>query len=250
METQTPNTTQSPMMIPIAIIIAGLLIAGALIFNSMNSGGNTQANSNIPSADQNIDIAPVTDKDHILGNPKATLLVVEYSDLECPFCKQFHKTMQQMMAEFGTEGKVAWVYRHFPIYKGSETQPPLHSKAGKESEATECAAELGGNDMFWKYTDRIYEITPSNNGLDLAKLPIIAKELGLNQAAFETCLTSGRYADKIEQSYNEALKAGAEGTPYTVIIDTRNGQTIPITAGAIPYTALSALIKSILARTN
>ncbi len=98
-----------------------------------------------------------------------------------------------------------------------------------------------------KYIDQIYSITPSNNGLDPAKLPEIAQNIGLNRSAFETCLSSGRYASKIELAYNEAAAAGAQGTPYTVIIDTRTGKTTPIEAGAIPYTALSTLLKSILA---
>jgi protein-disulfide isomerase len=250
METPQINTEQKnnqSMMVPVAIVVAGLLIAGALVFNNLGSKNPT----NIATTDQvttEVDIAPITEKDHILGNPKATLLVVEYSDMECPFCKEFHKTLHQMMTEFGSEGKVAWVYRHFPIYKGTETSPPLHSKAGKEAEATECAAELGGNDIFWKYINRIYEITPSNNGLDLNLLPQIATEVGLDKKAFETCLSSNKYATKIEQDYYNALKAGARGTPYTVIVDTRTNQTIPIEAGAIPYTALATLLRSILAR--
>ena len=106
---------------------------------------------------------PVTPADHILGNPNAEVFIVEYSDLECPFCKQFHKSMLEIMSEYGAEGKVAWVYRHFPLDQ-------LHSKARKEAEATECATELGGNDAFWEYTNKIFEITPSNNGLNLELL--------------------------------------------------------------------------------
>ncbi|HEY4512123.1 MAG TPA: thioredoxin domain-containing protein [Candidatus Paceibacterota bacterium] len=104
---------------------------------------------------------PVTAKDHIKGNSSAPVKIVEYSDLECPFCKRFHATMLEVMSTYGKDGKVAWVFRHFPLAQ-------LHSKAPKEAEAAECAAELGGNDGFWKFVDKINELTPSNNKLDQA----------------------------------------------------------------------------------
>ncbi len=108
---------------------------------------------------KDITLDPVTEKDHIYGNPAADLLLVEYSDLECPFCKRFHETMTQVMKEYGDTGKVAWVYRHFPL-------DSIHSKARHEAEATECAGELGGKDKFFEYLNKLMEITPSNNQLD------------------------------------------------------------------------------------
>lgn len=110
-----------------------------------------------------INLDPVTEKDHIAGNPNAELLIVEYSDPECPFCKRFHETMMQVMNEYGKTDKVAWVYRHFPL-------DSIHSKARKEAEAIECAGELGGNDKFWEYLNKLEEITPANNQLDPALL--------------------------------------------------------------------------------
>lgn len=110
-----------------------------------------------------IALDPVTEKDHISGNPQAELMLVEYSDPECPFCKRFHETMMQVMKEYGTQGKVAWIYRHFPL-------DAIHSKARKEAEAIECAGELGGNDKLWAYLNKLEEITPANNQLDPALL--------------------------------------------------------------------------------
>lgn len=104
-------------------------------------------------------VNPVTPNEHIKGNPNAEVFVIEYSDPECPFCKRFHETMKSVMQEYGDTGKVAWVYRHFPL-------DALHTKARKEAEAFECAAELGGNVKFWEYADKLFEITPSNDGLD------------------------------------------------------------------------------------
>jgi protein-disulfide isomerase len=194
------------------------------------------ADPNTPTAGD-VNIAPVTSGDRILGNPNADIVIVEYSDTECPFCKRFHQTLQQIMAEYGKDGKVAWVYRHFPI-------PSLHPKAPKEAEATECAAEQGGNTMFWKYIDKVYEITPSNNGLDPAQLPVIASELGLDVTAFNTCLSSGKMTAKVKAQYDEGVIAGARGTPYSVLIT--KDEKIPITQGALPYENMKAILDSIL----
>ena len=126
-------------------------------------------------------VKPVDSEDHILGNLDAPVKVIEFSDFECPFCKGFHQTMKRIMEEYQNDGKVAWIYRHFPL-------DPIHAKARKEAQASECANDLGGNEAFWSFADRLFEVTPSNDRLDLALLPQIAEEIGLDRAKFESCL--------------------------------------------------------------
>jgi protein-disulfide isomerase len=183
-------------------------------------------------------VRPVDTKDHMQGNPNATVHVIEYSDFECPFCKSFHPTMQQAFDDYGTSGKIAWVYRHFPL-------DSIHSKARKEAQASECAAELGGNDAFWNFAKNLFEVAPSNNRLGLAILPDIAKGIGLNRAKFEACLSGdergGKYADHIEADLQNAMAAGGTGTPYTVVV-AANGKTFPIN-GAMPYSAVKEIIE-------
>jgi len=221
--------------IPIAIVVAGALIAGALYFVNSSSVNSTTGDT---TGQVLKEIRGVQPDDHIRGNPNADVVIVEYSDTECPYCKNHHQTMKRIMDEYGADGRVAWVYRHFPI-------PQLHSKAPHEAEALECAAELGGNDAFWKYTDRIYEITPSNNGLDEAQLPIIAEDVGLDKAAFETCLASNKYEDRINTDRDEAVAAGGLGTPHSIILV--GGEQIPV-EGAQPYEVLKGLIDTLLAQ--
>ncbi len=226
------HATRNKYMIPAAIVIAGVLIAGALYMTNQPNeaprvGGSSDTAQRIP---------PVTSDDHILGSPDAQIVIVEYSDFECPFCKDFHNVMHQIIDEYGPTGEVAWVYRHFAI-------PQLHSKAPKEAEATECAAELGGNQGFWDYADRLFEVTPSNNGLNLSQLPVIAEEVGLDRGAFEACLSSGRYAQKIEDSFNEVRAAGGRGTPHNVVIV--DGQQAVI-EGAQPLQAMRRVIETLL----
>lgn len=242
--------SNSVLNIPTAIVIAGAIIAGSIIYTMKPSGGSpNQANALATTQGQ---VKPVTENDHILGNPNAKIKIVEYSDPSCPFCKMFHNTMRQVMTTYGQSGNVAWVYRHFPIDKPG-TRPDggiLHPNAGHEANALECAGALGGNDKFWAYTNRLYEITPSvtgstPDGLDQKELYNIAKFVGLDASSFKDCLDNGRYTDKINASYNEGLNAGIQGTPMSYMI-LPGGKQVAI-EGAQPFDTLKASIDSVLA---
>ncbi len=240
------NTNQNSYAVPVAIVIAGALIAGALYFVSTQSKVTSgiqlpQAGS---AAQERVDIRGVQADDHIIGNPNADLVIVEFSDTECPFCARFHTTMQQVMDEFGESGKVAWVYRNFPLTS-------LHSKAVPEAIALECAAELGGNDSFWEYTNMLYKNTPSNDGLDLAKLPEFAAAVGLDVDAFNTCRQDEKIAARVQEDFDEAVASGGQGTPYNVLL--YKGQQIPV-EGGLPYEdtngnpGMKSIIEQVLAQ--
>ncbi|MCE9549191.1 DsbA family protein [Candidatus Nomurabacteria bacterium] len=206
---------QNNQQIAGAIIIAGLIIGGAVLLKGNNSVSGTKPEDAVEK------IQPVDKTEHILGNPNAKVMIVEYSDTECPYCKMFHATMHEVIKQ--REGKVAWVYRHYPI-----TQ--LHQKAFREAEATECAWEQGGNDAFWKYVDEIYVRTQSNDTLDVKELPKIAEFVGLDVAAFNTCLESGKYTEKVQNHFDSGFEAGVRGTPRSVIL--KNGKVVYTINGA------------------
>lgn len=209
---------------PMAIVVAGFLVMVGLFVNKLpaqNPNTNIDINTEDSKTNEDVSISldPISADDHIRNNSKNTqIVIVEYSDTECPFCKDFHNTMIQVMDKYGD--KVAWVYRHFPI-------DSLHQKARKEAEATECANKLGGNDAFWKYLDMIFESTPSNDKLDLALLPTFAEKIGLNVTDFNQCLDSGEFKDKVQVDFESGVRAGVQGTPYSVII-TKDGTQIPL----------------------
>lgn len=224
---------KSQYVLPITIVVAGALIAGA-VFLAGKSGTAPTANNTGPQKTNARPYDPAVD--HILGNPNAQVKVVEYADLECPFCKTFQTTMNQIMQYYGASGKVAWVYRPFPLAQ-------IHSKAPKEAEAAECAAEQAGDTGYFKYIDKLYSVTPSENNLDLAQLPIIAQQVGLNVDSFNQCLASGKYAKKVQNSYNEAIAAGGQGTPFILIMVGDEAVTLQ---GAQPYDSMRAAIDTIL----
>lgn len=207
---------QTSLAVPIAIVVAGVLIAGAVYFSSKNDSAvdsnRNQNGSQSPTVKTgDIAINPVSQKDYMRGNPDAKVIIVEYSDTECPFCKQFHVTMKNLTDKFAKEGIIAWVYRHFPIVK-------LHPKAPKEAEALLCAGKIAGNKGFWDYADRLYAITPSNNGLDPLRLPAIAKDVNLDETAFNACLSSGEMSPTVNLDYQDGIRAGGTGTPFSVFV--------------------------------
>lgn len=235
-----PVLKPSFLNIPLAIIIAGGLIAAAVYIGSGKAPVQQPATQ--PGATQPVQsvapptvgsFRPVDAQDHIRGAKNAKVTVIEYSDLECPFCKKFHPTMQQLLTEYPND--VRWVYRHSPLAQ-------LHSKAAKEAEATECAGEQG---KFWEMTDKIFEVTPANNGLDLAELPRLAQQAGVaNSQQFQTCLDSGKYAKHVQDDVADAQVAGLRGTPYSVIMGL-SGQKLPL-SGAQPYAAVKQLVEQAL----
>lgn len=233
--------TKKDLSIPASIVIAGLLIAGAVF---LSTTAPAPSSNQEPSAEPQgsttekelAKMRPVESKDHIRGNRDAKVVVVEYSDFECPFCKGFHETMRQAVDEYGPSGKLAWIYRHFPI----DSLHPV--KARKEAAATECAAELGGNDAFWKFADRFFELTPSNNRTDIETvLPQIAREIGLDEKRFTECLASGRYDVHIEADLQNAMETGGNGTPWSIIV-APNGKRFPL-YGAQNYATVKRLIE-------
>ncbi len=195
--------------IPVAIIVAGALIAISVIYTSA-----PRERSLTKVTETVTEVTPIDEEDHVLGNPNAPIVIVEYSDTECPFCKNFHTTMLRLVDKYGKDSKLAWVYRHMPITN-------LHPKAWKEAIATECAAQIGGgSSAFWKYVNKIYEITPSNDKLEEGKLITTATNLGLDTQKFQSCLQQNLTEDKVKRDYENGLdiSEGRPGTPLSIML--------------------------------
>lgn len=234
----------SKIIIPLAIVLAGGLIAWAIYASptsdtSKSDVQNVVAGALQEGAEPEAKYAPINDTDHIrVGDKNAKVILIEYSDTQCPFCKMYHETLQKIAADFNKDNQFAWVYRHFPL--------DIHKKARKEAEATECAAFVGGKDAFWKYIDLVYKETGSNDKLDPAKLYEFAKTVGIDSKEFTTCLDGGKMTDKVAASYAEALATGARGTPYTILY--YKGEYIPLvdeqgrSLGALPYDIMKKII--------
>ncbi|MCH8049635.1 thioredoxin domain-containing protein [Patescibacteria group bacterium] len=175
-------------------------------------------------------------RDHLRGAENPQVVWIEYSDFECPFCKKFHPTMIQVISEYGDD--VQWVYRHFPI-------AALHPGASIKAEASECAAELGGEEVFWHYSDLIFERSDATGaGLGIDDLAPLAAELGLNQEAFQTCLESGRYSERVQDDLATGTAAGVQGTPTSFVIGP-DGKA-QVIEGLVPYAQVRSIIEGLL----
>lgn len=243
---QQPTTianSKNALGIPIAIVISALLIAGAIIYTGSANKKDTLQAGKGATAEQttgDVEIPPVTDKDHIRGNPNATVVIVEYSDYDCPFCKNFHETMNKIMAEYGKDGRVAWVYRHLPLEQ-------LHPNAHGIAAASECVAELGGNEAFWKFSDLIFGERSTIEQTNVAKLPEYAEKSGVDKVKFNACVDAGTYTEKIKEDVVVAFKTGARGTPYSILMV---GDQQGVINGAQPYATVKQMIDTVLGQIN
>ena len=161
------------------------------------------------------------------GPLDADITIVEFSDFECPFCRNAAATVEQVMEHY--KGKVRLVYRHFPL--------PTHDKARRAAQAAACAHEGG---KFWPYHDLLFRNQTALAEDDLIKY---AREAGLEEGTFVSCLQSGKGTSTVEKDIADAEAAGVNGTPAFFI----NGRPL---SGAQPYDAFKDAIEGELAWLN
>jgi protein-disulfide isomerase len=237
------KSTLQVLAVPAAILIGFGMIAAAIFFSGGSNNAAApllgEANEVTPTDSGNPEnINPVTAEDHIRGNPNAPIVIVEYSDFDCPFCKNFHDTMNQIIAEYGTDGKVAWVYRHFPLQQ-------LHPNAPTIAHASECVAELAGNDGFWTFADLVFNERSTNEPTNITRLEEFAVTAGADAGAFTTCMEENRHIAKVEEDFNNALAVGGRGTPHSIIMV---GDQQGVINGAQPYATVKQIIDNLIAQ--
>lgn len=225
--------TNQNLLFPATIIIIGIIISGGiLMYRTVLKNDSEEFNKNIP---QEVGIKPITSEDKILGNPNADIIIVEYSDFECPYCKLFHSTMNDIMHEYGRNGKVAWIFRHFPL--------DSHKNAKGAAIAAECVYRIGGNEKFWEYSNILF--ASSTDILSKDNLESIAvNNLSLEQEKYNACLNNADVLAKIESDVADGKIIYENdpnfGTPYSFVITKTGIQTKII--GAQPFSDVKALI--------
>ena len=228
----------NPYLVPLSILVAGLVIAGAVVYsrgqitlplgaNAGNSGqGKNDLAGNPPSPENNQGPVAfnITQDDHVRGDFSSPVTLVEFSDFECPFCERHFPTMNKILSDY--QGKVRLGYKHFPL--------SIHPNSQKAAESSECASEQG---KFWEYHDKLFQGQPS--GFSTEKFKQWARDLGLDSNRFDSCLDSGKYADRAKKDYQEGISKGVNGTPATFV----NGNLV---SGAYPYDTFKQAIDSLL----
>lgn len=215
------------------LVVAAAVATGWFIYTKLHAPAYT----NVGLAN----LRSVGAGDHILGNPAAPVMLVEYCDIDSPFCKQFQTVLEQVIAAHGPAGDVAWTYRHLPVtaqYPNSES----------EAEAAECAGAAGGTNAFFGFIDAVQAAAPGTAAFDPSGYGAVATKLGLDAGAFSTCISAHTYAKKVSDDAANALAAGGTGAPYTVML-VKGMKPIPI-QGALSYTQLDALVTAAVQQTK
>jgi len=166
---------------------------------------------------------PVRATDHVRGDSNAPVTIVEYADFQCPYCKQMHASLQTAVQE----GRIRWVYRHFPLSS-------IHPLAFKEAEAAECAGTQG---KFWEYADALFAAQArldSTRALD-RELVSLAEGINVDPAALKECLNSAKFAEIVKSQIREAEALQISGTP-TIFVDSKRHE------GSVSYNDLKVLL--------
>lgn len=222
--------SQSSLLVPGAIAAAGIIVAIAVFVTVSKSQPSTSSGTGNPSL-----VTPVGPNDHILGSPTAVLKIVEYSDYDCSYCKTFHTAIHQIVADHAADGKVAWVYRNYPIVQ-------LHPNTMKHAQAAECVAKLAGNNAYWKFADSLFANQPTNP----SRYAELAQAAGADWSAVSTCLQNAASTvdPRIQADMQNAKDVGAQGTPYSLLLV--EGRAPIVVPGAVPYDILKQQVDAVL----
>ncbi len=176
---------------------------------------------------------------YVLWNPDAEITFIEYSDLECPFCKRLHVswTIDKVLSYYSW--KVNFRFKHFPL--------SFHENAQKEAEAAECVGELWWSEKFYTYINEIFKRTKSNwKGFPLSWLRPLAEELWIDWEKFQQCLDSWKYAEKVRANMQEWIDLfKVSGTPGNILINNKTWEWDKL-PWAYPFEAFRNKIDNLL----
>jgi len=163
----------------------------------------------------------------VKGEKDAPITIVEFSDYECPYCSRYvNSTYKQIVEKYVETGKVKYSFRNFPL--------GFHQNAKPAAAAALCARDQKGDDMYFQYHDLLFS---DSKDLGEETLKKYAKELGLDEAEFATCLTDGKFDAQISKDMAEGQTYGVRGTPAFFI----NGRML---SGAQPFAAFESVIEA------
>lgn len=220
---------QNPYLVPSSIIVAGVLIASAIVYANVRDQGAGVAQVAKPVEER---VRNLEDNDPVLGNPEAPVTIVEFGDFQCPFCGRFFKTTEQQIIDtYVKAGKAKFVYRDF-AFLGDESE--------WAAEAAECANEQG---KFWEYHDYLFTHQQGENegAFAMKNLKSFARVVGLNAQQFDACLDSHRYLDEVRDDTAVGRAAGVQGTPASFV----NGILV---SGAVPFEQFEKIIEEEIAK--
>lgn len=211
-------------------ILVGYMLWGTGLLPGLGSNPVTAAQAGGPVVE-----APVTNQPqrydvpseghYSIGPADAPIVIVEFSDYQCPFCRRWHdEVYQDLLAAY--PGQIRLVYRHLPLTS-------IHPDAFSAAEAALCAGEQGA---YWQFHEKLFSSDALGNAVYLR----YAQDLNLNQTSFEACLNDGKYQDAVQADMDFAVNLGVRSTPTFFI----NGLAV---VGAQPLNVFQQIIDQELA---
>ena len=229
---------KTKLILPVSILIAAVLISGALLYTRNTAGQNAVVPTGVvqkPVGKVTIDLTNAM----MLGDAKAPVTVVEYADFQCPFCERyFQQNEATLISQYVNTGKARFVWKDYAF---------LGQESTWAAEAARCANDQG---KFWAYHDYLYTHQGSENSgaFSKANLKKFAGVLGLNATQFNTCLDTDKYAAFIQQETQAGSAIGVQGTPATFIngllVADSNGNSV----GAAPFATFQAIIDPLISK--
>lgn len=187
------NDTHMKRTLPFIILI--LLVAGGI--GALSYFGSRPSDTSLEKSE-----SIIAANDWVAGNKDANVVLVEYSDFQCPACGAYHPLVKQLVGEMGND--FAFIYRHFPL------QQHTHAKLAA------YAAEAAGNQgKFWDMHAMIFEHQRDWSDADNARDTFIgyAESLGIDRSQFEKDMDSDTTKDKVASNYSTGVKLRVAGTP-------------------------------------
>ncbi len=225
------ETKQFEFSPSISIIVAGVIVAAAIVYTNANpSQPSPQAGGQQAAP---VAVRAPSAQDHIYGSLNAPIVLIEYSDFECPFCSRVHPTLKKIVDD--SNGQIAWVYRNFPLSS-------IHPEAGPAANAAECIAAQLGNAGFWRFANTVFA---DQSKLGASYYEQLAGQFGADTAQFKSCIAGSAYQAAIAADTAEASNNGGDGTPYTIVWS-KNTQ-LPV-SGARPEVDFLSVIQQVKSR--
>lgn len=238
------------IIIVLIVLILGFLGGSLWTENQiLKSNGKTSVKDQVQEAEtiEEVDdslalenIPDINDDDHVIGAEKADVIMISYLDFQCSFCQRWHPTFNTLLEKY--RDQITFVYRHFTLG---------YTYSDKLAQASECVAEYGGEEAFWKFTDTIYEkltdesiytMEGANPIITDDTILTIAGNAGASLNEVQACLESGEKATVVETMKQAAVSAGIGGTPATIIISKKGGrELIP---GALPIEEVESMLEN------
>ena len=193
------------------LALVAVLVVFAIRYSSRVRDRNTYTAEVAERLKNNIQLLKITKDDHILGSRDAHIFLIEYADVNCPYCRSLHPKLKQLVADKNKEVKVAWVYRHFPLAISA-------GKIDPEERALECAWKERGDPGFFSYLERLVSSAIERINFTDEQLLSFAKQENLNSDGFNDCLTSNRFDGRVTRDHQVGAIVGVSRIPHSFLL--------------------------------